>query len=260
MSAAAFYLAKTLEARERGSLSDCMHYSSVAQHHAERDREPDVGWRALTACGMLHLGRGEPEKARPWFGMALEYAKSHNLVKRVAGSSHDLLTVASETGDQKTARHFAAVALELYSPRSPRVAVLISDLSLCRLRKGEDAAYARLLWRPVYDSATSDARTKLIAAVWLLTAAAYTGITSHYTEALACVASAVQMIPHGECVAATLNTAVRAMLHKGDFERAFTLAGTAELSATSRGEDGLREHAAYLKDRANTGRAVRLSA
>jgi hypothetical protein len=253
VSAAARSLTLALAARERGAVDECLHHVGVVMGTAEQEQQHDSLWRALTCAGNLYLGRGEPEKARPWYSMALESAKAEGLTRRMAGSAHDLFVLAGEMGDRAGMRHFAPLALELYPAWDKRVGVLVSDFALSDLTRGEHAAYARNLWRCVY-AQPKDGRDRIIAATWLVFAAAHLQVEKFYTEALFYLAAALQEQASGEWVAISLNRAVEGMLMKGDFERAYTMACTAELAATTRGEAVQRERAAWLKDRADAAR------
>jgi hypothetical protein len=257
MTEAAQYLHGTLAARERGRVDECLYLSTVTQYHAEIEKDWDTLWRALTCPGMLYLGRGEAEAARPWFRMAMETAKSAGLTRRIAGSAHDLYVVGCDVSDRRAMKHFGAVALEVYPRDDPSRAVLSSDLTLSDLTRGENAAYALRLWTDVHARADCS-RTRLLAATWLVVSAAHLGVDVYYTRALAALSSAVQGVSHGENVAISMNRAVEAMLTMRDFERAFMLAGAAELAATVRGEALQRERAAWLKDQAVAARVVRM--
>lgn len=255
MSDAASYLSQLIEARERGEIDRCLHLSACTIGAAEQERDWDARWRALSQVGILYLGRGEAGKAKPWYMMAMEAAKAGGLAHRIGGSAHDLFVTSAELDDDAAQRHWSPIALEFYKPFDRRLNVLLSDFALTNLRRGKDASYARLLWLGVWQDAHSSIRDRLIAATWLVVASAYTGIEEHYAFGLRALseASAVKV---GEHVAISLNRAVEAMLMRKDFERAYLLAGTAELAASVRGEDLQRERAAWLKDQADAARSI----
>lgn len=249
-------LASVRAARRIGDVRECERLATECVRVAEACRDAESAFHALTAPGLLHLSRAEPNEAIPFLEAALDVARSGNLREWHGPALHNLFIAHRDTGNCRAGRKLAWGALEIYGDRyeGNRIPLLIADVEEGRLTftpSREAASDALRAWRGAVYNGRSP-RERLCARVNAMFAASllYPDDPIYFRKRFFEGADGYQdaldeAVRAGEAedVARTLVEASVASSRIGDFKRAAAVAGDAISIALSRGETVVAEAA-----------------